>query len=146
MSREVFSRLAVLLLVVVACVAWTPMAWAIKPFNDQFIEHYIGEKKDTAFAKEVLGAKCWLCHQGRKSRKNHNAYGEELAKLLDKRTDARDTEKIVAALVEVEKIHLEPENEESPTYGDLIKAGKLPGGSVEEARKEPQEKEEKEKA
>ena len=65
--------------------------------------------------------KCNICHEG-KSKKDKNAYGKLLDKLLDRKKDAKNPEKIRQALAAVE-------SEKSPsgeTYGELIKEGKLP--------------------
>lgn len=115
-------------------------ALAIKQFSDEFLKLYKVDSKaeeKSEFAKAVLEAKCFTCHQGRKSKKNRNAYGAELAKLLDRKKDAKNPEKIVEALEKVAKMHTDPDDEKSPTYGDLIKAGKLPGGPLKDAKEEP---------
>ena len=56
--------------------------------------------------------------------------------------DAKDEEKIAAALEKVGKMPSDPENKESPTYAELIADGKLPGGTLEEVKKEPKGEEE----
>ncbi len=120
-------------------------AQAIKQFSDEFMKLYGVDKKDdkeSDFEKKVLEAKCLCCHQGKK-KKNRNPYGLELSKLLDKKKDKKDTEKIVEALKKVEKMHTDPSNEKSPTYGEMIKAGKLPGGPLEEVKQEPEGNDEK---
>ena len=120
---------------------------AIIQFQKEFHNLYLDEEKKSEFAKRVVEDKCWLCHQG-KSKKNHNSYGIHLTKLLDRKKDKKDKEKIIAALKKIEKLHTDPKDEKSKTYGDLIKVGKLPGGTLEECKKEPKkkdaEKEEKE--
>ncbi|MEM8947045.1 MAG: hypothetical protein AAGD11_17860, partial [Planctomycetota bacterium] len=93
-------------------------------------------EEKTDFAKSVLEAKCYVCHQGRK-KKNRNAYGSELAKLLDKKKDAKNPKKIIEALEKVAKLPSDAKDKDSPTFGDLIKAGRLPGGSLSDAKKEP---------
>ncbi|MCH2115073.1 MAG: hypothetical protein MK171_09220 [Pirellulales bacterium] len=114
-------------------------ALAVKQFQNEFYRMY-GIDRDqevkSEFAETILKAKCYVCHQGKK-KKNRNPYGEELGKLLDRKKDAKKPEKIAAALEKVAELHTSPEDKESPTYGDLIKAGKLPGGSLEDAKKEP---------
>ena len=42
---------------------------------------------------------------------------------------------------ENEKMHTDPDDDKSPTYGKLIKANKLPGGSLESVQKEPEQEE-----
>ena len=115
-----------------------PQASAIVAFKREFQKLYIKPDTDEEFAKLVKSNKtgCYACHQG-KNRKNHNPYGEELAKLLDKKEDIKDTKKIIASLKKVEKMHTDPNDENSPTYGDLIKENKLPGGALEDVMKEP---------
>ena len=115
-------------------------AQAIVQFKKEFEKLYIDEDTDKEFAKLIKSNKtgCYACHQGKK-RKNQNSYGKELEDLLDKKKDRKDKEKIIAALKKVEKIHTDPKDKESPTYGELIKANKLPGGPLEEVQKEPEE-------
>jgi hypothetical protein len=59
---------------------------------------------------------------------------------LDRKKDIRDAAKIKAALEKVAKMHSDPEDDKSPTYGEMIAASELPGGSLEEVQKEPEEK------
>jgi hypothetical protein len=117
-----------------------PQASAIVAFKRQFQKLYVKPDTDEEFAKLVKSNKtgCYVCHQG-KNRKNHNPYGDELVKLLDKKKDAKDTKKIIASLRKVEEMHTDPDDEKSPTYGDLIRENKLPGGPLEEVMKEPEE-------
>jgi hypothetical protein len=63
--------------------------------------------------------------------------------MLDKKEDKDNEEKIVEALDKVAKMHVDPKDDKSPTYGDLIAKGTLPGGTLEEAKKEPKEEERK---
>jgi len=94
-------------------------AFAVKQFYDEFKEVYVNN--GNLDASVVAKAKCNLCHEG-KSKKDKNAYGELLDKLLDRKKDARNPEKIRQALAAVE-------SEKSPsgkTYGELIKEGNLP--------------------
>ncbi len=115
----------------------TRPAMAIKQFSDQFKELYIKNHSDKEFAEYVTKkVKCFICHQGKK-KKNHNPYGEHLADLLDKKKDKKDKEKIIAALKKVAEMHSDPNDEKSPTYAEIILAGKLPGGTLEEVKKEP---------
>ncbi len=103
-------------------------AFAIKQFSDQFKELYV--KEGTPLAAEVETAKCNVCHKGKK-KTDRNSYGEALAKLLDKKADKDDIEKIRKALETVANESSNPEDPAAPTFGDLIEAGKLPGGPVE---------------
>ncbi len=138
------QKIALILIVsVVTTCGLAQPAQALKQFGEEFLKYYKIDKKSevkTDFAKTVIKAKCWVCHQGKK-KKHNNPYGQELAKLLDKKKDKKDTKKIIEALEKVAKIHTDPKDKKSPTYGDLIKADKLPGGTLEEAKKKVEEEE-----
>jgi hypothetical protein len=107
-------------------------AKADKAFRDEFIAKYVQttskDAKDVAFARACEEAKCTICHEGL-NKKKRNAYGQELAKLLKRDTDKENKAKIQAALDKVAALKANPKNPNSPTFGDLIKAGKLPGGT-----------------
>jgi hypothetical protein len=103
-------------------------AFAIKQFADEFKAVYV--KDGTPLAAEVETAKCNVCHKG-KSKKDRNVYGEALAKLLDKKEDKDNKEKIRQALETVAKESSNPADASAPTFGALIEQGKLPGGPVE---------------
>ena len=117
-------RHACFLVLALAALAPAP-AFAIKPFQDEFKAVYV--KDGTPLAAAVETAKCNVCHVG-KDKKNRNAYGEALDKLLDKKADKDDKEKIRKALEEVAAL---PSGEAGKTFGDLIQAGQLPGGPAE---------------
>jgi rhamnose utilization protein RhaD (predicted bifunctional aldolase and dehydrogenase) len=117
-------------------------ALAIAQFQAAFIKEYINDHPDKEFQKFVkTKAKCHICHQGKVTPKNvhHNAYGKHLVELLDAKEDKKDLEKIKKAFEKVAKMHSDPEDDKSPTYGDLIKDSKLPGGDLEASQKEPAE-------
>jgi hypothetical protein len=146
-------KFALTLLLALAAIAAVGVrsAIAIAPFQAHFIKEYINNHEDKEFAKYVkTKAKCHICHQGKVSPKNvhHNAYGKHLVKLLDPVKDKKDVEKIKKALATVAKMHSDPKDEKSPTYGELIAQSKLPGGKLEDSQREPteEEKAEEEKA
>lgn len=125
MMRSKFAGV-VGMVVMIGVVASAGQAFAIKQFADEFKATYVEE--GTPLAAEVEKAKCNVCHVG-KSKKDRNAYGEALAKLLDKKEDKDNKEKIRQAL---ETVAAQPSaGAGSPTFGDLIKEGKLPGGAAE---------------
>jgi cytochrome c2 len=99
---------------------------------------YLDKHPDKEYAAAVNKAnvKCLVCHQG-KLRKNHNPFGKHLVELLDRKTDMKDKEKIAAAIKKVVEMHVDPENDQSETYLDRIKASKWPGGELEELKKDP---------
>jgi cytochrome c2 len=106
-----------------------PQAKALNTFRVEFVAKYVKadseDAKDKAFAAAVEKARCAVCHEG-KDKKNRNVYGKALAELLDRKNDADNKEKIQAALKKTEAKRSVPRDEKSPTFGDLIKAGKLP--------------------
>jgi hypothetical protein len=123
----------VMMAVAVAMVAGATArpALAIKQFNDEFKAVYVkpdsSDPAEKALAAAVETAKCNLCHKG-KEKKDRNAYGEALAELLDKKEDAKNVDKIRKAL---ETVAAKASPDGGPTFGELIKAGKLPGGAPE---------------
>ena len=117
-------------------------AVAVKQFQNEFEKLYVGEGSDSELGKlfkekELKKFRCLVCHQGKKKKKNRNAYGKQLSKLLDKKKDKKNKEKIIEALKKVAEMRSNPEDEKSPTFGELIAEGKLPGGTLEELKKEP---------
>jgi hypothetical protein len=121
-------------------------AAGVQQFYDAFVATYIKDHPNKEFAEHVTkDAKCLVCHQGTKSKKNRNVFGNEVDKLLDRKTDAKDQEKIVAAFKKALDMHTDPKNDKSETYADRVKAGKLPGGTLDDLKKEPEKKEEEKK-
>jgi hypothetical protein len=130
-----------LILSLMILAAGAEQAFAIAQFQAAFIKEYINTHPDKEFQKYVkTKAKCHICHQGKVTPKNvhHNGYGKHLVDLLDAETDKKDAKKIKEALDKVAKMHSDPKDEKSPTYGDLIKKGQLPGGKLEDSQKEPE--------
>src|SRR5215204_4745439 len=113
--------------------------------NTEFKKEYVDTLKDKKFAEEMNKAdvKCLVCHQG-KNRKNRNAFGNDVSKLLTKK-DAKDKEKIAAGLKKALAMHVDPKNDKSETYLDLLKASKWPGGKLEDLKKDPKKGEGAEK-
>jgi len=129
MTRSSMSARLVALALTIAIAGSASEAFAIKQFFDEFKEAYV--KEGSPLAAEVETAKCNVCHKG-KSKKDRNAYGEALAKLLDKKEDKDNKDKIRQALQTVEKESSDPAKGDAPTFGGLIKEGKLPGGPPQE--------------
>ena len=100
-----------------------------KRFEALYVKKNSTDPKDMAFAATVKKAKCNLCHKGKK-KKNRNAYGEQLAKLLDRKKDRKNKEKIDAAIKKVAEMKSDAGDENSLTYGELIAQGKLPAGDT----------------
>ena len=112
-------------------------AAATTEFQKEFIKQYAkGKEVDKAFKKLVRKGKCYVCHQGKDDHKNCNVYGKALAEYLVE-DDKKDKEKIIASLKLVADQSSDSKAEGSPTFGELIAEGKLPGGSIEDSKVEP---------
>ncbi len=105
-------------------------AFAVKQFKERFEKRYIkadsADPNDTALREAYEKAGCNVCHEG-ESKKNRNAYGRALHEFLDKK-DKDDHAKIDAALEKVESKRSVPGDDKSPTFGELLRRGKLPAG------------------
>lgn len=132
-SCSVSKRYAVVAVVAVALVGGGSAreAFAIKQFFEEFKAVYVkpesADPAEKALVAEVETAKCNVCHAG-SSKKDRNAYGNALAERLNKKDDAKNVEKIKKALAEVAALPSDPAKSDSPTFGALLKEGKLPGG------------------
>lgn len=96
-------------------------AHAVPPFKTAWEAMYATAGSKIADAAKE--AKCNVCHKGT-DKKMKNSYGVALGKLL-KKADAKDAEKIKKAFEEVAK--QKSGGDDSPTFGELISQGKLPG-------------------
>jgi len=129
MTKVLLRAIGVLCIVI--GVAWCTArpAQALKAFRDQFEAKYIKpdstDPAEMALAAAFKEAKCNVCHVG-KSKKVRNAYGKELAKFLQK-SDQENVEKIRASLDKVAGMK-SSDDPQAPTFGELIKQGKLPAG------------------
>lgn len=109
----------------------TAPAAAFPQFAKEFKKIYAGEESTPVEAKiaaSLAKVKCNVCHDpkkgpdGKASKKNRNAYGNALSKLITKE-DKKDVEKIHKALKTVES--QKPEGGDQ-SYGERLKAGLLP--------------------
>ena len=140
MLRIVLVSLSLVVTFVGGWALLSSSAQAQPAFKKYFDQKYFGE--DSAMKKNYEMGSCNFCHiGGSDDRKNRNDYGKALAKLI-KKEDAADLtfkvknempekfkaaeEKVLKALEAVEKEHSDPKDKKSPTFGDLIKEGKLP--------------------
>lgn len=126
------KRVVVLLsfvLTVVGVLGIGSRAFAVKQFKDAFEAKYVKPQgsaaEEIALKKAVETAKCAICHAG-ETKKVRNAYGAELGKLLDRKKDKDDRAKIEAALEKVAAVKSNAKDPKSPTFGELIRQGKLP--------------------
>jgi hypothetical protein len=118
---------------------WTAATWADKKFEIEFKKLYYKpdskDPKDKAFVQAVdkvtteiegedgvIKNSCNVCHVKGKAKKMRNEYGQKLSELLDVKEDKGNVEKIVASIKKVNDM----KSSKGPTYGELIKAGKLP--------------------
>jgi hypothetical protein len=121
MKKGLLMGLAVAFVVGLAITA--DQASAIPDFNNAWKERYT--KDNPALKEKSDAAKCNVCHVGT-DKKMRNAYGKALDALLDRKTDGKDAAKINAAFDEVEALKVNPDDENSETFGDRLKAGELP--------------------
>jgi hypothetical protein len=118
--------------------SFTQSSFAIPAFSKVFTKEYVENNSDKKFAEEAGKAPnaCFICHQG-KERKNRNAFGKEVGKLLDKKKDAKNEQKISDSIKKALEMHVDPKDDKSETYMDRVKAGKYPVGTLEENKKDP---------
>jgi len=120
------------LAVVVAAMFTTRPAGAVKPFFEQFKAMYVKPNtKDRTmmiFNAAVEKKGCTICH-GPNSKKTFNAYGAQIKKLLSK-GDSDNRSKVRNALGTVSKMKSDPSDPSSPTFGERLRAGKLPVGEI----------------
>jgi LPS O-antigen subunit length determinant protein (WzzB/FepE family) len=133
-DRSIFA-IATNAIALFATVTWTTVAIAHPAHNKAFQALYVKDSPNAEWVKIVKKeAKCLVCHQG-KRKKNLNPYGSQFTDLLE--TNEKDKEKLLAALQEVADRHSVADDAESPTYGELIAEGKLPGGELAALKQEP---------
>ncbi|MGD9720979.1 MAG: hypothetical protein AB7O59_02875 [Pirellulales bacterium] len=113
----------------------TQRAAGVEAFRKEFESMYVkaepGSDAEKSLQTAFKAAKCNVCHFGT-SKKNRNDYGKALATLLTKK-DAKDTAKIHSALEQVAGMKSKADDGASPTFGELIQQGKLPGGDAKPA-------------
>ena len=126
--------------IAVATVVLVRPAAAIPQFQKVFFAEYIDDHGNPEYAEMVkTKVKCFLCHQGKKDKHNRNAYGEQLAELLDKKKDKKDVDKISAALKKVVDMPSNPNDPNSKTYAERIANGRLPAAdNLEDLKVEPE--------
>ena len=115
-------------------------AAAVLQFYNVWKAEYLANHPDQEYATFVNkpANRCFVCHVGKK-RTHRNAYGKQLAELLDRKKDAKDKDKILAAIKQVGEMHFDANDDTSETFAARIAAGKFPAGELEELKKEPAE-------
>ena len=99
--------------------------YAVKEFRDEFVRKYVKADANSLWKTKVSEAKCSICHIADQPKENRNEYGQALARLV-KKTDKKDRHKIAAALEKVAARKARAADPKAPTFGELIKQGKLP--------------------
>ncbi len=114
-------------------------AHAVATFSKFFKEKYVDPGDNAALASlyDAQKSKCDVCHYG-KTKKNRNDYGQALSELLDKDNYKLSRVKAEPDLVDMELKEAFEKVEKmkstgGQTFGELIKAGKLPGTTPEGA-------------
>jgi len=124
--------LAVAVSLVIGLTGSPQFAQARPTYKKEFDGLYVKKEPSTPEEKALAGAastaKCNICHIGEK-KKERNPYGQALAKLLTKE-DAKDVPKIQESIKKIEAEKSDGSNPSSPTFGDLLKQGKLPAGDT----------------
>ncbi len=119
---------------------WASPAQALPPFKKAFDQKYVANSTDANFKAAAKAAGCNICHVKDKEKTERNEYGAALAKVtggkvkadLDAAATPAAKKAIVdAALKNLQKAFQQVEADKSaagPTFGEQIKAGKLPAG------------------
>jgi cytochrome c2 len=130
------------LVAIVLAIGIARPSFGILQFYQVYKAEYIDKHSDKEYAAAVnkTANRCFVCHQGKKSKKNHNAFGKHLIEPLDWKKDSKDKEKIAEALKKALALHVDPKDDKSETYLDRIKASKWPGGELTDLEKEPEKK------
>jgi cytochrome c2 len=138
-------RFCYLLIAAVLLAAVAAPATADPRFYVVFKKEYLEKHPDKEFAKAMDKAdvRCLVCHQGKKSKKHRNAFGDAMDPLLDRKKDLKNDVKISAALKKALAAKVDPKNDKSETFLDRLKASKWPAGELEDLKKEPTEEEKK---
>jgi len=116
-----------------------PSAQALPPFKNAFDAKYVKESENTEWQALAKKEGCNICHvKGEKEKNKQNAYGKELNKLIEgdaanRQKEAKaagtldeENEKLLKELDEAFKKVEEMKSPTGETFGELLKAGKLP--------------------
>jgi len=119
----------------------SPKAEAIAPFKKAFQQKYVDSSDDDAFKQAFKKTSCNTCHVKGEKKPVRNAYGDELAKIIDGNANERikaagkeggsDGRKAETAkvLIELDVAFGKVEKVKSPSgqaYGEMLKNGELP--------------------
>src|SRR5262245_13203603 len=121
------KKVCVCLVLVLVAIGWNvQIASALPPFNKEWVAKYNAGDKNAKYVE----AKCNVCHEGT-SKKMKNEYGKVVGKYLTKAkyNEIKEDEKKARDYILEGLQKAEAEKSKSgKSYGELLKAGQLPGG------------------
>ena len=136
------KRFALLCVACMAAVAFiSPKAEAIAPFKKAFQQKYVDTTDNDGFKQAYKKTSCNACHVKGEKKTVRNAYGDELAKIIEGNANERiraagkeggsdgrkaETEKV---LKELDVVFGKVEKVKAPsgqTYGEMLKNDELP--------------------
>ena len=122
------KKVCVCLVLVLVAIGWNvQIASALPPFNVEWKAKYNAGDKNEKFVE----AKCNVCHEGT-NKKMKNEYGKAVGKYLTKAKymEIKEDEAIAKKYIQegLQKAEAEKNGAGKP-FGDLLKAGGLPGGA-----------------
>jgi hypothetical protein len=124
------KKVCVSLMLGLVVIGWSVnSASALPPFNKEWTAKYVEGNGNAKFVEAVGTAKCNVCHQGT-SKKEHNEYGKAVKKYLTKAKYTEIKEDEAAGKKYILESLQKAEAEKSAagkTWGELLKAGTLPG-------------------
>lgn len=130
------KRVCLALLIGAVSLAFTAPASALPDFKKAFEAKYVKPSGSEEFAAAFKKASCNTCHVKGEKKDVRNAYGEELAKLIEgdagsRIKEAGDNKDAVKEAVNKEAMEamMKVESMKAPgggTYGEMLKAGKIP--------------------
>lgn len=117
MRKLSWVRVAAVAGVTLLSLGWAQPSDARKPYHELFVKTY------PDLAAKAGEAKCGVCHFG-DSKKNRNDYGEAMGKALDGKKNLKADDPMVAKAFKTAE---GAKNGDGKSFGELIKAGSLPG-------------------
>ena len=127
--------ICIALFALVAAAFGTQQAEALPVFRTEFEEYYVKKMNNEDFTASFTEAKCNVCHYGTK-KTNHNDYGKALQQFL-KKDDYKFTrlkaepEAVKKEITDAFKKVEEMKSISGKSFGELLKAGELPGTAPE---------------
>jgi hypothetical protein len=124
------QRVGVLAAVGALVAMWSPSsASALPPFSKEWVGKYVTGNPSKEFVAAADAARCNVCHAGA-SKKEHNEYGQAVKKYITKNgyNAVKGIPAAAAKYIQDGITAAEGDtNAAGQKFGELIKAGKLPG-------------------